>query len=109
MSNGFMGQIPNMPLGNINPAMMQKAGQIMTMFQKGKDVKSIIGTFQKQGLTPQSAEQMLCTAFPQIRQINEQMKQSGLSPQEFLKQIAKNNNVSEQDLNNMLGGMLNNK
>lgn len=96
-------------VGNFNPAMMQKVGQVMTMFQKGKDVKSIIGTLQSQGLTPESAEKMLCTAFPQIKQIKDEMAKSGLSPQEFLKQTAKNNNMSEQDLNKMLGGMLNNK
>lgn len=95
-------------MGNFNPVMMQKVGQVMTMLQKGKDVKSIIGTFQSQGLTPQSAEQMLCTAFPQIRQIKQQMENSGLSPQEFLKQTAQNNNMTDQDLNKMLGGMLNN-
>lgn len=91
-----------------NPAMMQKVGQVMTMLQKGQDVKTIITTLKSQGLTPQSAEQMLCVAFPQIRQIKAQMAQSGLTPQEFLKQMAKNNNMSEQDLNQRLGGMLNN-
>lgn len=93
---------------SFNPAMMQKLGQVMTMMQKGQDVKSIIGTLQSQGLTPQSAEQMLCIAFPQIKQIKEQMEKSGLSPQDFLKQTAQSNNMSEEELNKMLGGMLNN-
>lgn len=91
-----------------NPVMAQKVSQVMGMMRKGKDVKSIIGTLKKQGITPESAEQILCMASPKIRQINEQMKKSGMSPQDFLRQTAKDNNVSEADLNNMLGGMLNN-
>lgn len=97
------------PMANMafNPAMAQKVSQVMGMMRKGKDVRTIIGTLQKQGLTPESAEQVLCTAFPQMRQIKDQMQKSGMSPQDFLRQTAKDNNVSEQDLNNMLGGMLN--
>lgn len=91
-----------------NPAMAQKISQVMGMMRKGKDVKSIIGVLQKQGITPESAEQILCMASPQIRQIRDKMQKSGMSPKDFLRQTAKDNNVSEQDLNNMLGGMLNN-
>lgn len=107
--NGMQGSMGANPISGMafNPVMAQKVSQAMQMFRKGKDVKSIITTLQRQGLTPESAEQILCMAFPQIRQIKEQMQKSGMSPQDFIRQAAKNNNVSEQDLNNMLGGMLN--
>lgn len=111
MANPLFNGMKGMPaMGNMafNPAMAQKVSQVMGMMRKGKDIKSIIGTLQKQGLTPEVAEQALCMASPQIRQIKEQMQKSGMSPQDFLKQAAKENNISDADLNNMLGGMLNN-
>lgn len=95
-------------MGNFNPAMMQKVGQVMIMVQKGQDVRTIINTLKNQGITPQSAEQILYIAFPQLRQIKQQMERSGLSPQDFLKQTAQSNNMSQEELNKMLGGMLNN-
>ena len=109
--NGVNPAMGASPMGNMafNPAMAQKVTQVMGMMRKGKDIKSIIGTLQKQGLTPESAEQILFMANPKLKQIKEQMNNSGLSPQEFLMKTAKDNNVSEADLNNMLGGMLNNQ
>lgn len=109
MQGASMGANPMSGMANMafNPAMAQKVSQVMGMMRKGKDVKSIISTLKKQGITPESAEQILCMASPQIRQIKEQMQKSGMSPQDFLRQTAKDNNVSEADLNNMLGGMLN--
>lgn len=104
----MMGGMSNMPMGNFNPAMLQKVGQAMTMFQKGQDVKTVIGTLKSQGLTPQSAEQMLYVVFPQLRQVKQQMENSGLSPQEFLKHTAQKNNMTDQELNKMLGGLMNN-
>lgn len=108
MANPLFGGMQN-AMGNMafNPAMAQKVSQVMGMMRKGKDIKSIIGTLQKQGITPESAEQILCIASPQIRQIKEQMQKSGMSPQDFLMKTAKDNNVSDTDLNNMLGGLLN--
>lgn len=104
---GNSANMANMGAMGFNPAMAQKVSQVMGMLRKGKDVKSIITILQKQGITPESAEQILCMASPQIRQIKQQMQQSGMTPQDFLKQTAKNNNMTEEQLNNMLGGMLN--
>lgn len=110
MANPLFGGMGANPMGGMafNPAMAQKISQVMGMMRKGKDIKSIIGTLQKQGITPESAEQILCMASPQIRQIKEQMQKSGMSPQDFIKQTARDNNVSDEQLNNMLGGLFNN-
>lgn len=83
----------------INPTMINNIAQ---MARRGADMKSIITTLRKQGITPDAAEQMLCMAFPQMRQIRDQMKQSGLSTQQYIQKVAKEKNIPEEQMNQTL-------
>ena len=82
----------------VNPAMLQKVNRVMQLMQNGADIKNVISAFQREGITPQLAEQALCMAFPQIKQVKQQMQQSGMTPQQFLAQVMKQNNISPQQL-----------
>lgn len=96
-------------MANINPAMLQKTSQIMTMFRKGGDIKNIITTFKKSGMTPQLAEQALCMAFPQLKEIKQQMdamKQSGMSQQDIFAEFAKKANVDPSQINNTYNDLM---
>lgn len=97
----------NIPLAgmNINPAMLQKVGKVMRMVQTGTDVKSLITAFKKEGITPQVAEQALYVAFPKVKQIKQQIEQSGMTPQQFLQQVMQQNNISPEQLNQAMGGL----
>lgn len=89
----------------INPVMLQKVSRIMQMVQKGADINTVITQFKKEGISPQVAEQALCVAFPQIKQIKQQMAQSGMNPQQFLNQVMQQNNVTTEQLNQKMAGL----
>lgn len=86
-------------LGNVNPQALQN---IMNMINRGADVKDIVVAFKKSGMSPQVAEKALCMAFPQMKQIKQQMdsmKQSGMSQQDMFAQFAKQANVDPNQIN----------
>lgn len=84
----------------INPQMIM---QLQQMVQRGMAWKDILLNFQKQGMTPQLIEDMLCEAFPQVKQAKQAIKNSGLSTQDYLNRLAKQNNISMEQLNGMFG------
>lgn len=86
-------------LGNVNPQAVQ---QIMNIINRGANIKDIVVAFKKNGITPQVAEQILCMANPQLKQIKEQMnqmQQSGMSQQDMFAQFAKQANVDPNQIN----------
>ena len=97
-------------MGGSNPTLIDPAliSQVMQMARTGADIKTIVLTLKRRGLTPDVAEQVLCMAFPPLRQIRDQIKNSGMNPQQYFMQIAKQNHISEeqakqtiQDLNTL--------
>lgn len=62
----------------------------------------IFKSFRSLGSDPRQVEQMLFMKYPQMQVIANQMKQSGLSPVEFVMQYAKQNNMPINQ-NNVMG------
>lgn len=89
-----------MAMGNINPQAIQN---IMNMINRGADLKEVIVAFKKSGMSPQVAEKALCIAFPQLKQIKEQMdgmRQAGMSQKDIFADFAKKANVDPNQINN---------
>lgn len=57
----------------------------------------IFKTFMAMGNNPQQIQNMIFQQNPQLRVIANQMKQSGLSPVQFVMQYAKQNNLPIQE------------
>lgn len=59
------------------------------------------------GVNPQQIEQMILAQNPQLQIISNQMKQSGLSPVDFVLQYARQNNIpyQQQAINQMVNQM----
>ena len=97
--NGMRGaQMGSIPAG-VNPQAIQG---IMQIIQSGADLKDVVKAFKKSGMTPEVAEQALCTAFPQLKQLKgqmTQMQQSGMSQQDMFAGFAKQANVDANELN----------
>lgn len=79
----------------VSPEMIQKAQRIARMVQMGADLKSVVGEVRKAGFSPQIAEQFLCAASPQFKQLKQMFDQSGMTPVQFVKEMAKQNNYSQ--------------
>lgn len=93
-------------MGNINPQALQN---IMNMINRGADIKEIIVAFKKSGMSPQVAEKALCMAFPQLKQIREQMdgmQKSGKTQQDMFSDFAKQANVSPEELNKTYNNLM---
>lgn len=91
---------------NINPAVIANAAQ---MFQKGADIKNVITTFRRTGMSPQVVEQALFMAFPQLKTIKQQMdamQQSGMSQQDIFAEFAKKANADPNQINNMYNDLM---
>ena len=85
-------------MNHINPAVIQK---LMGMIQRGADIKDIIKTVKKSGISPQVVEQALCMASPEIRGIKqqmEQMRQSGASGKDFFSAMAQQAHVDANEI-----------
>ena len=57
------------------------------------------------GNNPQQIEQMILQQNPQLQVISNQMKQSGMSPLDFVMQYARQNNVNPNLINQMANQM----
>lgn len=57
----------------------------------------IFKNFMKMGNTPKQIEEMIYQQNPQLRVLSNQMRQSGLSPVEYVMQLAKQNNMPLQE------------
>lgn len=57
----------------------------------------IFKNFMKMGNTPKQIEEMIYQQNPQLRVLSNQMRQSGLSPVEYVMQLAKQNNLPIQE------------
>lgn len=60
------------------------------------DANSIFQNFLTMGNNPQQVEQMVFNQYPQLRVLSNQMKQSGLSPVQFVMQYAQQRNIPIQ-------------
>lgn len=91
---------------NINPQALQN---IMNIINRGADIKEIVVAFKKSGMTPDVAEKALCMAFPQLKQIKEQMdemKQAGMNQQEIFADFAKKANVDPNQINTTYNNLM---
>lgn len=57
------------------------------------------------GNNPQQIEQMILQQNPQLQVISNQMKQSGMSPLDFVMQYARQNNINPNLINQMANQM----
>lgn len=92
--------------GNVNPQALQR---IMGMIQRGADVKDIVVAFKKSGMSPQVVEQVLCMAFPQVKQIKTQMdgmKKSGMSQQDIFASFANQANIDPSQINDTYDSLM---
>ena len=53
----------------------------------------IFKSFRSLGSDPRQVEQLIYQRYPQMQVIANQMKQSGLTPVDFVMQLAKQNNI----------------
>ena len=60
-------------------------------------MNNILQNLLAQGYTPQQAENYLFNQYPQLRILANQMKQSGLSPVQFVMQYAQQRNIPIQE------------
>lgn len=61
------------------------------------DASSLFSSFLAMGNNPQQIEQMVFNQYPQLRVLSNQMKQSGLSPVQFVMQYAQQRNIPIQE------------
>lgn len=83
---------------NMNPQMLVKAQKIARMVQMGADLKSVLSTAKREGISPQIVEQFLCAVSPQIKQLKQMMDQSGMTPMQFINSIAQQNNIPQEKI-----------
>lgn len=53
----------------------------------------IFKSFRSLGSDPRQVEQLIYQRYPQLQVLSNQMRQSGLSPVDFVMQMAKQNNI----------------
>lgn len=83
----------------IDPQMIM---QLQQMAQKGASFKNIIYMLKTKGFTPDTAEILLCEAFPEIKRAKQAITNSGMSTDQYLAQLAKQNNIPTNQLNGMM-------
>lgn len=83
----------------INPQMIM---QLQQMAQQGAQIKDILFMLKSKNLSADNIENLLCEAFPQIKQAKQAITNSGLSTQQYLNQLAKQNNIPTDQLNGMI-------
>lgn len=76
----------------------QLIAQLQQMAQRGVALKDILYSLKTQGFNPQTAEQILCTAFPQLKQIKRQIDNSGMTSQQYFMQLAKQNHMPVEQM-----------
>ncbi len=83
----------------IDPQMIM---QLKEMVHKGAQAKDIIFTLKSKGLTPESAEEVLCEVFPEIKRAKQAIANSGMSTKQYLSQLTKQNNIPTDQLSGMM-------
>lgn len=83
----------------INP---QIIGQVQQMAQQGVELKNILFSLKNQGFTPQVAEQILFMAFPQLKQTQAMIKNSGMNTNQYINQLAKQKNIPINQVNSVM-------
>lgn len=58
---------------------------------------NLLSRFLSFGATPQQVEQTILNQYPNLRVLNNQMKQSGMNPIQFAMQVAKQHNIPIQE------------
>lgn len=86
----------------INP---QIIAQVQQMAQQGVELKNILFSLKNQGFTPQVAEQVLFMAFPQLKQTQAMIKNSGMNTNQYITQLAKQNNIPLNQVNSVMENM----
>ena len=83
----------------INP---QIIAQVQQMAQQGVELKNILFSLKNQGFTPQLAEQILFMAFPQLKQTQTMIKNSGMNTNQYINQLAKQKNIPINQVNSAM-------
>lgn len=83
----------------------EKIAQIQQMAQQGVQLKNIMLSLKNQGFTPQVVEQMLFMAFPKLKQTQTMITNSGMSMQEYINQLAKQQNIPINEVNSAMENM----
>lgn len=89
--------------------MNNNAYHILQMINGGANPQQVMKQILSMNVNPQEIERVILAQNPQLQILANQMKQSGLSPMQFVMQMAKQNNIPIQEnvLNNTYNEMLN--
>lgn len=87
---------------NIDPNII---AEIQQKVQQGVELKNILFSLKQRGFTPQVAERILFMAYPELKQAQTIIKNSGMNTQQFINQIAKQNNIPINQVNNEFADM----
>lgn len=82
---------------------MQLIGQIQQMMQRGAKWTEILSSLKSKGMSSQLIEDALCEAFPEIKKAKQAVQNSGMSTRQYLSQLAKQNNISQNQIDEMFG------
>lgn len=98
------GYAPQSTVGNIPvpPHIAETIQQIAGMIQQGTDFYAIAKALKSKNITPQAVERGLYAVMPQLRQVKQQMAQMGINPQQFVSEFMKQNNISGDELKEMI-------
>ena len=86
----------------MNPIFNQNNNS-QTPRQNGSSPMEVLGQILDAGTNPESLLQTLISRNPQANSIISQMKQSGMSPRDFVMQYARQNNINLQPILQMMG------
>lgn len=86
---------------------MQMLAQIKQLAQKGTQMKDILYMLKTKGVNPQTAEDLLCEAFPELKRAKQAIQSSGMNTNDYLKQLMKQNNIPQNQFDGMMNDLKN--
>ena len=89
----------------IPPQILDTIKQIAGMIQSGTDLYTITKALKTRNITPDAVERGLYLVMPELREVKQRMTQMGIDPKAFIGQIMKENNISQDELKNMIGDL----
>lgn len=79
--------------------------QLQQMMQSGAQLKDIFRIIKTKNFTPETIENILCELSPEIKKAKQAIQNSGMSTNEYLNQLVKQNNINPTEFNNFMGNI----
>lgn len=89
----------------VSPQVAQTIQQIVGMVQRGADFYTVVKALKSKNITPEAVERGLYAVMPQLRQAKQALNQMGVNPQQAIGQIMKENNISPDELKDMMSDL----